>query len=69
MIGPGKYDAACSRARIDTKAEGVLLIVFNGEHGQGFSAQLTLPLLLTVPTILREVADRIERDQALGRPL
>jgi hypothetical protein len=59
--GPGKYDAAATVARASTKAKGVLLVVFGGEHGAGFSAQLPADLLLTVPAILRDMADQIDR--------
>jgi hypothetical protein len=62
-IGPGRYDDACTTARESTGAEGVLLIVVNGKHGHGFSAQLTGELLLraNVPAMLRDVATQIER--------
>lgn len=33
MIGAGKYDDACTVARLATKSEGVILIVYGGEHG------------------------------------
>lgn len=61
LNGPGKYDAIATQARTDAKAAGVILIVFGGEHGQGFSAQLTPEILITVPEILRDVARQIER--------
>jgi hypothetical protein len=38
--GPGKYDPEATAARLATKAEGVLLVVFSGAHGNGFAAQL-----------------------------
>ncbi len=61
MIGPGKYDEACTNARIATAATGgVLLIVLDGRHGSGFSAQLSLEAQQYLPTMLREVATQIE---------
>ena len=39
MFGPGKYDELCTAAREETKAVGVVLIVIDGEHGNGFSCQ------------------------------
>lgn len=68
-IGPGRYDEQATRVRLETKALGVLLIVFGGEHGNGFSAQLPLEELLLVPRVLRSVADDLERDAAsqMGR--
>jgi len=64
MMGPGKYDHATTLIRQGTQAQGVILIVFGGAHGDGFSAQLPPGLLLTVPAILRTVADEIERSAA-----
>ena len=37
--GPGKYDDLCTQARNTAKAAGVVLIVFGGEKGDGFSVQ------------------------------
>jgi hypothetical protein len=60
--GPGKYDEAATAARLATKATGgVVLLVFDGDHGSGFSVQLSPELLLTLPTLLRDAATRIER--------
>ncbi len=64
MIGPGKYDGVCRQARAAAKASGCLLIVFNGEHGHGFSAQLPIEAAGAIPRILRDVADQIERENA-----
>jgi hypothetical protein len=61
MIGAGKYDEACTKARQETKAAGVILVVIGGEHGHGFSAQIPPPLIRTVPNILRSIADQIEK--------
>jgi len=59
-IGPGKYDDIATVVRTQAKAEGVLLLVVNGARGSGFSAQLSLDLTLTLPTILRDLAKQIE---------
>ena len=59
---PGKYDEACTQARLATNAVGVLLMVIDGDKGTGFSVQTLEPRLLhTLPTILRITADEIER--------
>lgn len=58
---PGKYDAACTAAREATKAEGVALIVFNGEHGGGFSVQAPPDILLALPRTLEFMAKAIRR--------
>lgn len=63
MIGPGKYDDVATAAREATGArDGVLMLVFSGRLGHGFSAQLSPEALERVPKILREVADQVERD-------
>lgn len=60
-LGPGKYDDEATRVRFDTQAEGVILVVLNGAKGSGFSAQLSLPLTLNLPMILRDIANQIEQ--------
>ena len=47
MIGPGKYDDACTAARVMTSAEVAILIVLGGDKGSGFhsggiNAKLTI---------------------------
>jgi hypothetical protein len=62
-LGPGKYDDVATMAREMTKAEGVIVMVWNGNKGYGFSAQFSDPILLRrVPDILRDVADQMEND-------
>lgn len=59
--GPGKYDAACTRALVETKARVAILIVLGGEHGSGFSVNSISPADESqLPKILRELADMIE---------
>jgi hypothetical protein len=67
LNGPGKYDEACTVARAMTKGIGVVLIVIEGEHGNGFSVQTLEPDLLPVlPALLRVIANEMSRD-AQGR--
>lgn len=40
-MGPGKYDAEVTELRQRLKANGILLLVVQGERGSGFSAQLS----------------------------
>ena len=61
-FGKGKYDDACSAAREATKGE-VILIVTNGEKGNGFSCQTSFETLLRLPKLLRMVADDIEKQR------
>jgi hypothetical protein len=63
-LGPGKYDDACTAARIATGARGVLLIVLAGRDGSGFSVQcMDAELAAQIPEILeatvREIRDKI----------
>lgn len=60
LNGPGIYDAIATKARTEAQAEGVLLVVFGGKDGAGFSAQLPPHILITIPEILRDVARQIE---------
>lgn len=60
--GPGRYDDACTQARLATEAVGIILIVMGGKDGTGFSVQAPLPLLTLLPPLLRDLAERIEAD-------
>lgn len=64
MIGPGKYDEVATVARKLSGARGVIVVVFEGEEGNGFSAQLPSDLVDKVPSALRQMADQIEADKA-----
>ena len=65
MTGPGKYDDIATTAREAAEAEGVILIVLNGNKGTGFSAQFaSLGLVQSIPAVLRQVADQIESDES-----
>jgi hypothetical protein len=60
-LGPGIYDEECTLVREKTGAEGVILLVFKGAKGSGFSCQAPLDVTLRLPSILREVAEKIEK--------
>ncbi len=62
MNGPGKYDDVCTSVREETQAKGVVLIVFGGVKGEGFSVQADGQTLVQIPHILRTVAQQIEND-------
>lgn len=74
-IGPGRYDAELGaaldsiRKRTEGRAWGGLLIVAGEPGFTGFSAHLTAMELAAVPSVLRQVADDIERDAKEGRLL
>ena len=61
-IGPGKYDAIATMAREQAEAEAVVVILFNGKHGDGFSVQQPVGARIDLPALLRLMADQIERD-------
>jgi hypothetical protein len=44
--GPGKYEAACRAARCQTGGRAVVVLVFDGDEGSGFSVEAlkTAPL-------------------------
>ncbi len=62
MIGPGKYDEVCTQVREDTNALGVVLLIFGGCKGNGFSCQAPFEFTATIPSLLRQMADQIEAD-------
>lgn len=68
MFGPGKYDRLCTLVRDRARARGAVLIVFDGEHGHGFSAQLPVEAYGAIVLALRSVADEIERDMTAAGP-
>lgn len=62
-LGPGKYDAECSRVMKDTKAEAVIVLVVGGTRGHGFSLQYREGVKVEEITQgLRAVAHAIERE-------
>ena len=67
MIGPGKYDEEATMVMERVKADGVIVIVFGGTKGAGFSVQATLPVTIQLPAILRSIADEIASDLASGK--
>jgi len=60
-FGPGKYDEAVTTLREILGARGILLVVVDGIHGSGFSAQLPPDLTLSLPEVLRSLADQIDQ--------
>ena len=56
-IGPGKYDIVATMVRERTNADGVVVMVFGGRFGDGFSVQADGYTTLALPSLLRQVAD------------
>lgn len=65
---PGKYDPECEAAYKATEAKGVMLLVIDGKHGNGFSAILRGEMVVKVPVLLRRMAQEIENEakKAIG---
>lgn len=61
VIGPGKYDLLCTMARELARAEAAIVIILNGNRGNGFSCQGTPEVTAALPALLRHTADNIER--------
>jgi len=62
-LGAGKYDGLCTMVREQAKAEGAIVVIINGEHGQGFSVQVSdLSVMPTVADALEQVAATIRKD-------
>jgi hypothetical protein len=60
--GPGKYDDLATMVRETAKARGSVVIVFEGEHGSGFSVQADAYYTHSLPEVLRYMADQIEAE-------
>jgi hypothetical protein len=65
-IGPGKYDDLCTMVREKAKAKGVIVIVFGGDKGGGFSCQADPLTALALPEILEQVAADIRAAHQRG---
>lgn len=61
-IGPGKYDDVASEIRERLKADGVLLIVMNGDQGDGVAAQVTALRLFGLADMLEALAGKFRED-------
>jgi hypothetical protein len=65
-MGPGKYDDLATYVREQAAAKAVIVIVFDGYRGSGFSVQAEAGMLLPLPSLLRRLADQIEAQTAVG---
>ena len=60
--GPGKYSQAAAALKNLLKAQGVIVIVYDGSNGDGIGAVLPSELLPHIPGDLRALAAQIEAD-------
>jgi hypothetical protein len=61
--GPGKYDDACTIARLLCDGRAAFLLILNGCKGSGFAVQCPKEIIPFVSGLLRTIADEIDRDQ------
>ena len=66
MRGPGKYDSELTAACKSADADSGILIILGGDRGSGFSVQATLDVIVSMPDLLRKLADEVEQDLAGG---
>lgn len=60
----GKFGPEVERLLLELQANGIILVVAGGPRGPGFSVAVTDPaLLFSLPRVLRETADTIERQR------
>lgn len=57
--GAGKYDELCTKVREEAKADGAIVIVFNGVLGCGFSVQSPPEITAKLPDIFEDIAKQI----------
>lgn len=63
MIGPGKYDKACTMVREMTAATCAMVVVIGGNKGAGFSVQTTAPLnAAALASLLEHIARQLRED-------
>lgn len=67
MIGPGKYDAECEYVTkavgVDKSGGAVIVIVVNGNRGDGFSCNADIEHLQALPEMLEMVAKQLRADR------
>jgi len=62
VIGPGKYDDACTIVREMTGADCVLVAVIGGSRGHGFSVQTTELSPGMIADLLENIARQLRED-------
>jgi hypothetical protein len=64
--GPGKYDDLATEARTRAQARAAIVIIVGGTKGSGFSVQVEDGVILSLPAVLRMVADEIDAGSGHG---
>lgn len=60
--GGGKYDAELGYVWAQTGADAALVIIVGGPRGPGFACKGEMQHLMSLPKLLRTVADNIEEE-------
>lgn len=55
-----KYNDILTRVRKETEADGALLIIINGNKGNGCAQQLKPEVIPAIAMVLRAIADDLE---------
>jgi len=63
-FGPGKYDDVCAMVREKTKADGVLVVIWGGEKGNGLSCDGNMFITMAMPDLLETLAKIIRHDMS-----
>lgn len=67
--GPGKYDDIAQKLQEEHDADGVIVIILNGDRGSGGSFKIDKTLASGLPKLLRDIANEMEEDyHELGIP-
>lgn len=65
--GPGKYNDLCVEAMEKAKAKCAIVIIMDGEHGNGFSVNATSPdYIHALPKMLMVMAMKVQQDLEAG---
>ena len=67
MNMPGRYNDLCTEARTNANAAGCLLVIVDGNLGDGLAVQALSSVVEAMPAILRAIADDIENEIGLQR--
>jgi hypothetical protein len=63
-LGPGKYDDLCTEVREKARARGAIVIVIEGDKGDGFSCQADLLVTVRLPDLLESMAKQIRESMS-----
>jgi hypothetical protein len=67
MTSPGRYHDLCTEVRDQTDATGVVVMIYEGEAGTGFSAIGPPEFCEALPAALRHLADQLEAGDRAAR--